>query len=78
MNTLTVSIDEKIKNQAQIKAKNDGVTLTFVVVQALKAYNEGKMKFGMIDDDDEIVASYDVTTKAGKKACIEGFKKLIK
>ena len=78
MNTLTVSIDEKLKNQAQIKAKNDGVTLTFVVVQAIKAYNEGKLKFGMIDDDDEIVASYDVTTKASKKAYLEDLKRLMK
>lgn len=76
MASLTINIEESLKTTAQKKAQNDGVTLTFVVVQALKAYNEDKLKFGMVSDDDEVVASFDVSTKKGKKACIKNFESL--
>lgn len=73
--SLTVNLQNVIKKNAQRKAKSDGVTLTFVVIQALKAYSGGKLQFGLFSDDD-ITASFDVTTAAGKKACIESFESL--
>lgn len=67
---------EELKKMAQSKAKADGITLTFVIHQAIKAYNEDKLKFGLLDADDEITASFDVSTEEGKKACLASFKAL--
>lgn len=67
MTSLTINLEEPVKITAQKKAQKDGVTLTFVVTQALKAYNEDKLKFGLIYPDDEIMASFDVSTKEGKR-----------
>ncbi len=78
MTSLTINIEEPLKFTAQKKAQKDGVTLTFVVVQALKAYNDNKLKFGLVSDDDDVTASFDVSTKGGKKACIKNFESLIK
>ena len=78
MTSLTINIEEPLKITAQKKAQKDGVTLTFVVIQALKAYNEDKLKFGLVSDDDEVTASFDVSTKEGKRACIKNFESLIK
>lgn len=79
MTSLTINLEAPLKATAQKKAQKDGVTLTFIVTQALKAYNEDKLKFGLIsDDDDEVTASFDVSTKEGKRACIENFEALIK
>lgn len=78
MNNLTIKIPEKLKKEAQNKAKMDGVTLTFVIHQAIKAYNEGKIEFGLLHADDEITASFDVSTEEGKKACLTSFKALAK
>ncbi|MBI5754485.1 hypothetical protein HZA40_05065 [Candidatus Peregrinibacteria bacterium] len=78
MTSLTINIEEPLKFAAQKKAQKDGVTLTFIVVQALKAYNEDKLKFGLVSDEDEVTASFDVSTKEGKKACIKNFEALIK
>lgn len=78
MTSLTINIEEPLKFTAQKKAQKDGVTLTFVIIQALKAYNENKLKFGLVSDDDEVTASFDVSTKEGKKACIKNFEALIK
>jgi len=77
--SLTINIPSKLKTSAQKKTKADGVTLTFVVTQAIKAYNEGSLKFGLVEEsDDEITASFDVSTPGGKKACIESFQSLMK
>lgn len=76
MSSLTVNVSAKVKKDAQNKAKKDGVTLTFVVNQALKAYNEGKLRFGLLSDDD-ITASFDVSTKVGRQNCIESFEALM-
>jgi hypothetical protein len=76
MNNLTIKIPEKLKLTAQKKAKIEGVTLTFVIHQAIKAYNEGKLEFGLLNADDEITASFDVSTEAGKQACLTSFKAL--
>ncbi len=76
MSSLTVHIDDVLKSQTQRKIKKEGVTLTFVITQALKAYNEGQLKFGLINQDDEITATFDITTKAGKRYCLEDFKSL--
>jgi predicted phosphoribosyltransferase len=78
MTSLTINIEETLKSIAQKKAQKDGVTLTFVVIQALKAYNDNKLKFGLVSDDNDITASFDVSTKAGKKACIKSFESLVK
>lgn len=76
MSSLTVNIDEQLKSRIQQRVKKDGITITFVVTQALKAYNEGKIQFGLLSADDEITASFDISTKQGKKQCIENFKAL--
>lgn len=78
MTSLTINIKKPLKITAQKKAQKDGVTLTFIVIQALKAYNEDKLKFGLVSDDDEVTASFDVSTKEGKRACIKNFESLIK
>ncbi|HBB02792.1 MAG: hypothetical protein US89_C0009G0027 [Candidatus Peregrinibacteria bacterium GW2011_GWF2_38_29] len=78
MTSLTINLEEPLKAIAQKKAQKDGVTLTFIVTQALKAYNSDKLKFGLVSDDDEVVASFDVSTKEGKRACIKNFESLIK
>ena len=76
MNNLTIKMPERLKKKAQSKAKAEGITLTFVIHQAVKAYNDGKLEFGLMHSDDEITASFDVTTKEGKKACLTRFKAL--
>ncbi len=76
MTNLTIKMPEKLKRQAQSKAKAEGVTITFVIHQAVKAYNEGKLEFGLMHSDDEITASFDVSTEEGKKACLTSFKAL--
>ena len=78
MTSLTINVEEKLKAMTQKKARKDGVTLTFIITQALKAYNEEKLKFGLMYPDDEIVASFDVSTKKGKKKCIKSFESLVK
>ena len=78
MTSLTINLEEPIKATAQKKAQKDGVTLTFIVTQALKAYNDDKIKFGLVSDDDEVTASFDVSTKVGKRDCIKNFESLIK
>lgn len=78
MTSLTINLEKPLKATAQKKAQKDGVTLTFIVTQALKAYNEDKLKFGLISDDDEVTASFEVSTKEGKKACIKNFESLVK
>ncbi len=76
MNNLTIKMPEKLKKQAQGRAKAQGVTLTFVIHQAVKAYNEGKLEFGLMHSDDEITASFDVSTEEGKQACLTSFRAL--
>ncbi len=78
MNNLTIKIPEKLKTTAQKKAKSEGVTLTFVIHQAIKAYNDGKLEFGLLHSDDEITASFDVSTEEGREACLTSFKALSK
>ncbi len=78
MNNLTIKIPKKLKTTAQKKAKAEGLTLTFVIHQAIKAYNDGKLEFGLLYSDDEITASFDVSTEEGKKACLASFKALSK
>ncbi|MBI2464156.1 hypothetical protein HYV57_04315 [Candidatus Peregrinibacteria bacterium] len=76
MTSLTINIENELKKNAQKKAKKDGVTITFIVINALKAYKEGKLKFGMVLNDDDITASFDVSSKKGKKACLKSFETL--
>lgn len=78
MKTLTVNIDPLIKRKVQKCVEHDGITLTFLVNQSLKAYIDGKIKFGLIGSDDDITASFDVSTKDGKEACLKSFKTLVK
>jgi hypothetical protein len=76
MTSLTINLENVLKETVQKKAKKDGVTLTFIVIQALKAYNENKLNFGLLSYDDEVTASFDVSTEKGKKACIKSFESL--
>jgi hypothetical protein len=78
MTSLTINLEDQLKQVAQKKAKQDGVTLTFIVVQALKAYKNNKLKFCLVPDDNEITASFDVSTPMGKKACLKSFESLCK
>lgn len=54
MTTLTIQIDEKLKKSVAKTAKEQGFTLTFLVQQLFKAYQEQKIGFGMFSYDDEI------------------------
>lgn len=47
MSTITVSVEEALKESLKRKIKEDGVTLTFVVNQALKAYQNGEIQFAL-------------------------------
>jgi len=76
MSTLTICVDDNVKAQARKNTKKEGVTLTFVVNQALKAYNAGELRFGLIDAGDEIIDAFNISTKEGKKACLDSFKEL--
>jgi hypothetical protein len=76
MDSLTVNIDSDLKKQVQVQTKKDGVSLTFIITQALKAYNNGQLQFGLLSSDNTIMASFDVSTDIGKKECLEDFKKL--
>jgi hypothetical protein len=78
MTSLTIHLPEELKHQLQKKIKMQGVTFTFIINQALQAYNEDKIKFGLISSDDEVTASFDVSTKNGKKDCLKSFKALCK
>lgn len=78
MTSLTINVDETLKENAQKKAKKNGVTLTFVVTQALMAYHKNQLKFGILPDDEEVTVSFDVTTAKGKKACLKNFQSLVR
>jgi hypothetical protein len=78
MSSLTINMDNDLKTRVQAKSKKDNTTITFIVTQALKAYSEGKLVFGLISSDDEITASFDVSTLPGKKDCMNSFKALCK
>jgi len=55
MNTsLTILMDKNIKNKAQIKAKEDGLSLKAVIVMSLKAYSDGKLNFGAVESSPEV------------------------
>lgn len=73
MTSLTINLQEKLKTHVQKKAKDEGLTLTFVIIKALEAYNEGKISFGLLRDDDKITASFDVSTPQGKEAALKSF-----
>ena len=46
------------------------------IKMAVKAYNEGKLEFGLMHADDEITASFDISPVEGKKDCLTSFKAL--
>lgn len=54
MSTLTIHIDEKLKRSVAKTAKKQGLTLTFLVQQLFKAYQEEKIGFEMISYDAEM------------------------
>lgn len=73
MNTqLAVKTDQKIKEAAQKKAADEGVTLTIVVNTFLKKYAEGDFKIELIntsDSDvtiDELFQSIKIVKEANK------------
>ena len=81
MSTITVNIDNELKKKAQEKAKREGTTLTFIVSHFFKSYTDGQIEFELIQkekDDNEITASFDVSTEEGKQKCLESFRSLCK
>ncbi len=78
MSTLTISLPDTLKSFARERAKQEGVTLTFVVQKLLKAYHEGQFTFGLqFHGDEAVTKSFDVSSLQGKKDCIDDFKSLI-
>ena len=51
MATITIHVDDQLKTAVQSKTKKNGFTLTFLINQLLKSYNEGKVRFEMISDE---------------------------
>lgn len=51
MTTLTIQVDNQLKEQAQKISKDDGVTLTFLITQFLKAYSKGKIQFELVQEE---------------------------
>ena len=48
MSSITVYLPDNLKESTQKQAKKDGVTMTFVIIQSLQAYKDGKLKFGLL------------------------------
>ena len=76
MSSITIHLPDDLKASTQKRAKEDGVTMTFVVIQSLQAYKDGKLKFGLLNADDEITASFDVSTPEGKTEALKNFEAL--
>lgn len=51
MTTLTINVDNDIKQKAQAISQKDGATLTFVINQFLKMYTRNEIKFSLVKDD---------------------------
>jgi len=47
-------IEDKLKKAAQIKAKKEGITLSDFYKSATKSFVEGKMRFGMIFEEESL------------------------
>ena len=47
-------IDDKLKKAAQIKAKKEGITLSDFYKSATKSFVDGKMRFGMIFEEESL------------------------
>lgn len=69
MTTLTISVENKTKEIAQKISKKEGVTLTFLINQFLKAYAQGNFSFALLskDDKDFIDLSRQLTNLAENK-----------
>lgn len=53
MATITIHIDEQLKNSVQKNTKKEGITLTFLINQLLKAYDKGKIHFEIAQENSE-------------------------
>lgn len=40
-------VEEATKNKAQEKAKKEGISLTAILVNALRSYNSGELELGL-------------------------------
>lgn len=78
MTTLTISVDNKTKEIAQKISKKEGVTLTFLINQFLKAYTQGGFSFALLNksDKDFIDLSNQLTILADKKIDISKLESL--
>jgi len=70
---VSFTADNDLKQKALDKAKKEGVSLKTVLVYSMKAYVEGKIQFGMLTEDKQIVeeVSFDdpqILAKAAKLA----------
>ena len=51
MTTLTIRIDDILKERAQELIKKDWITFTFIINQFLKSYSEWRAKFSLTYSD---------------------------
>lgn len=70
---VSFTADNDLKQKALDKAKKEGVSLKTVLVYSMKAYVEGKIQFGMLTENEQIVeeVSFDdpqILAKAAKLA----------
>ena len=67
MTTLTINVDDKVKQKAQILSKKDGATLTFVINQFLKLYINNEIKFSLNKDEEEFLNLSNKLTNIAKE-----------
>lgn len=70
---VSFTADNDLKQKALDRAKKEGVSLKTVLVYSMKAYVEGKIQFGILTEDKQIVeeVSFDdpqILAKAAKLA----------
>lgn len=52
---VSFTADNELKQKALEKAKKEGVSLKTVLLYSMKAYVEGKIQFGILTQDEQIV-----------------------
>lgn len=71
---VSFTTDAELKKKALEKAKKEGITLKTVLLYSMKAYVEGKIHFGIINEEPEVEEIYlnnsDIEKKAQKIANI--------
>jgi len=52
---VSFTADNELKKKALEKAKKEGISLKTVLVYSMKAFVEGKIQFGVLTQDEQIV-----------------------